>query len=66
MQITILGYAGKRMVVNEWAQCPSCHFPCRLAAFKKVIQAQEQCPMCDQAVSLDSIQLLKDPPGKSS
>ena len=62
----LLGYAGKRMTVKEWAECPSCHFPCRLAAFKQVIQAQQQCPMCDQTVSLDNIQLMKDPLSKSS
>lgn len=57
-------YAGKRMTVHEWADCPCCHFPCRLAAFKQVIQAQQHCPMCNQAVSLDSIKLVKDPLGK--
>lgn len=59
-------HAGKRMTVEDWAECPSCYFPCRLAAFKQVIQAQQHCPMCDQAVSLDSVKLLKDPLGTSS
>ncbi|KAL0039283.1 hypothetical protein WJX79_001413 [Trebouxia sp. C0005] len=57
--------SGKRMLSTDWAECPSCHFPCRLTAFKQVIEAQNQCPMCNQEVSLNSVQLVKDPIRKS-
>ncbi|KAL0053124.1 hypothetical protein WJX82_001225 [Trebouxia sp. C0006] len=57
--------SGKRMLSTDWAECPSCHFPCRLTAFKQVIEAQNQCPMCNQEVSLSSLQLVKDPIRKS-
>ena len=58
--------AGKRMVSTDWAVCPSCQFPCRLTAFQQVIEAQKQCPMCNQAVSTSSMQIVKDPLQKSS
>ena len=49
------------MVTSEWAECPSCHFPCRIQAFKSLVAAQGQCPMCNQEVATAGMQVLKSP-----
>ena len=49
------------MQLEDWSECPSCHFPCRLTAFKQVIQSQQQCVLCNQAVSVDDVKLVQTP-----
>ncbi|KAK3240077.1 hypothetical protein CYMTET_50059, partial [Cymbomonas tetramitiformis] len=52
---------GRRMVLSDWAQCPSCRFPCRASVFVKIIASEKLCPMCNQPVVLSAIQKITDP-----
>jgi len=53
--------SGKRMRVADWAQCPSCRFPCNASAFVKTIAQEKTCPMCSQQIVLAAIKILDDP-----
>ena len=53
--------SGKRMIVSDWAQCPSCRFPCNASAFVKTIAQEKTCPMCSQQIVLAAIKILDDP-----
>jgi WD repeat-containing protein 19 len=48
-------------VVSDWAQCPSCRFPCNASAFVKTIAQEKTCPMCSQQIVLAAIKILDDP-----
>jgi WD repeat-containing protein 19 len=52
---------GKRMVLSDWAQCPSCRFPCRASVFVKIITLERNCPMCNQQIVLSQIHKIADP-----
>ena len=34
------------MVIQDWTECPECHFPALYSAFKDYISVQSECPMC--------------------
>lgn len=52
---------GKRMQMSDWAECPSCRFPCGAAQFIRIIAAEKHCPMCNEEVNLDSVRRVPDP-----
>lgn len=42
--------AGKRMVLEDWSECPSCRFACTRQNFLRVLGAEAKCPMCHEEV----------------
>mmetsp|Transcript_37669 Transcript_37669/g.118830 ORF Transcript_37669/g.118830 Transcript_37669/m.118830 type:complete len:179 (+) Transcript_37669:4004-4540(+) len=52
---------GRRMVLNQWSQCPSCHFPALFDDFTKLLQTDRECPMCNTTVSAAQVQRMSDP-----
>lgn len=51
--------SGKHMVLNEWACCPNCKLPTLLKEFKRVIESEPTCPMCDANINVGSIAKVK-------
>lgn len=39
--------SGKHMIVSDWSVCPSCKLCANYSDFKKLLEADPQCPMCD-------------------
>ena len=52
---------GKRMSLADWADCPSCHFPCSGQQFLKIIVAEKRCPMCGDEIKMDQMRRAADP-----
>jgi WD repeat-containing protein 19 len=42
--------SGKHMVMREWCACPSCKLPANYSDFKKLLEADPTCPMCETNV----------------
>lgn len=49
------------MVLDDWGECPSCHFSALHSAFVEFAVAEGTCPMCDAAVAGTDVILVKDP-----
>jgi hypothetical protein len=43
-------YAGKRMLLSHWCECPSCAFPANVVQFKRILHVEGRCPMCGDQV----------------
>ncbi|KXZ49298.1 hypothetical protein GPECTOR_22g892 [Gonium pectorale] len=52
---------GKRMVLSDWAECPSCKFPASATQFIRIISAEQRCPMCNDPVELSHVRKVQDP-----
>jgi len=52
------------MTLKEWSSCPSCKLPAIYSDFKKLLEADPVCPMCEQNVPPMSIALASDPEGE--
>merc|ERR1711935_368143 len=39
--------SGKHMVVSDWSNCPGCGMCANYSDFKKVVEATQECPMCE-------------------
>jgi len=50
---------GKHMVLDDWTQCPSCHFPALYSAFVTLMQKEPVCPLCQANVDLYNIDKIK-------
>jgi len=53
--------SGMRMLKEDWSNCPACNFPARYSVFSAMLQANEQCPMCDAVVKPEELVLVSDP-----
>lgn len=42
--------SGKHMVVSEWCQCPHCKMCANYSEFKRVLENEAVCPMCEEQV----------------
>ena len=51
------------MILNEWASCPSCKMCANFSDFKKVLENDPVCPMCDQHVPPMSVKISEDSQG---
>jgi len=51
---------GLRVLRNDWAACPSCHFPARYSAFQACAQAEGACPMCSAPLKPGEVQMVSD------
>ena len=49
------------MVIKEWSSCPQCKLPANYSNFKKILESEPICPMCEQNVPPMSIALASDP-----
>jgi WD repeat-containing protein 19 len=52
---------GRHMVLDDWAQCPSCHFPALYSQFTEWIKENEKCSMCSTVVQPSAILKIDDP-----
>ncbi|CAE7695182.1 Wdr19, partial [Symbiodinium sp. CCMP2592] len=50
--------SGMRMLKEDWSNCPACNFPARYSVFSAMLQANEQCPMCDAVVKPEELVLV--------
>ncbi|KAF5840991.1 hypothetical protein DUNSADRAFT_14848 [Dunaliella salina] len=55
---------GKRVLLEDWGECPCCHFACTRQQFMRILQAESRCPMCNEEVPVESVQRLSDPLAK--
>jgi len=55
---------GKRVLLEDWGECPCCHFACTRQQFMRILQAESRCPMCNEEVPVESVQRLTDPLAK--
>ena len=39
-------HAGKRMLAGDWTECPVCHCSANMRPFMRLLEAEQQCPMC--------------------
>jgi len=53
--------SGKHMILPEWSCCPSCKMPAIYTDFKKLLENDPTCPMCEQSISPVSLQLSSEP-----
>lgn len=61
MGVLCYHHAGMRMPLADWAECPSCHFPCSGTQFVKILAVEQHCPMCNQQVAVDTVRRVADP-----
>ena len=51
---------GRHIVVDDLMLCPSCSFPALFSEFTKMIEAETQCPMCQQEVNLSHVRKMEE------
>lgn len=49
------------MTLKEWSNCPNCKLPAIYSDFKRLLEADPTCPMCETNVPAISITLCSDP-----
>ena len=49
------------MTIFEWSSCPSCKMPALFPDFKKLIEYENVCPMCEQQIDPMTIILSNEP-----
>lgn len=49
------------MILSEWSSCPSCKMCAIYSEFKKVIESEQLCPMCETHVPPMQIKISEDP-----
>ena len=47
--------SGKHMTLSEWTRCPNCKFCAILSDFKKILEPENTCPMCDKEVNVKDL-----------
>ena len=55
---------GRHIVLSDLTTCPSCSFPALYSGFTALIEAERQCPMCQQEVSPHSIRRFEEEEAK--
>jgi WD repeat-containing protein 19 len=53
--------SGKHMVISEWSSCPACKMCANYGEFKRVLESEPVCPMCEEPVPPMSIKLADNP-----
>ena len=56
---------GRHIVLSDLTICPNCGFPAIYSSFAAFVEAEHQCPMCQQEVSAQSIRRLEDDEAKN-
>ena len=49
------------MTIKEWSSCPACKLPAIYSDFKRLLENEPVCPMCEQNVPAMSITLSSEP-----
>ncbi len=49
---------GNHMLVDDWAQCPSCRFPCNYTPFVEQVRGGSACAMCAETPQLAAVKTL--------
>ena len=53
--------SGKHMTIYEWSNCPLCKMPAQYSSFKKMLEQDSTCPMCEGQVPAMNLTLSNDP-----
>lgn len=53
--------SGKHMILSEWCYCPACKMQAIYSDFKKVLEADQICPMCEAHVPPMSVKISENP-----
>ncbi|CAG9464857.1 unnamed protein product [Pedinophyceae sp. YPF-701] len=56
--------SGKRVLLDDWGECPHCRLPCRVREMRQVVSATHECPMCAGKLEINHVHRLEDPLGK--
>lgn len=51
------------MVVSEWSSCPSCKMVANYQDFKRVLESEPTCPMCEEPVPPMTIKISDNAEG---
>ena len=49
------------MILSDWCACPNCKMPAIYSEFKKMLENEPVCPMCEANVPAISVSLASDP-----
>lgn len=52
---------GKRMCLDDWTECPHCHFPASLVEMSTCVAASGKCPLCGHGVEAAGLLPTSDP-----
>lgn len=52
---------GKRMLLAEWTQCSSCHFPANIGDLRAHLEATRECPLCNAAQDPGHLMIVPEP-----
>eukprot|EP01065_Artemidia_motanka_P034939 TRINITY_DN4291_c0_g1_i2.p1 TRINITY_DN4291_c0_g1~~TRINITY_DN4291_c0_g1_i2.p1 ORF type:complete len:1462 (+),score=461.23 TRINITY_DN4291_c0_g1_i2:98-4483(+) len=53
--------SGRHMVLDDWCNCPSCHFPALHSVYSTLIRHGEPCPMCESEIRNEDVRLVHNP-----
>lgn len=49
------------MVVDDWAQCANCKFPCIRSQMIALLEIEAICPMCDKSLDVADVKTIHNP-----
>ena len=49
--------SGKHMIISEWSSCPCCKMVANYSDFKRVLESEPLCPMCEESVMPMAVKL---------
>lgn len=49
------------MVISEWSSCPHCKMCANFSDFKRVLENEPVCPMCEEAVQPTQVRIADNP-----
>lgn len=49
------------MVVSEWCSCPHCKMSANYSEFKRVLENEGTCPMCEEPVQPMQVKIADNP-----
>ena len=52
------------MILSDWSSCPSCKMCANYSDFKRVLEAEPVCPMCEAQVPPMTVKIAEDPAGE--
>jgi len=56
---------GRHMVLDDWAQCPTCKFPALFSQLLKLTKDDPRCPMCEHKINPLTLSKIESPDPKS-
>lgn len=51
---------GQHMIMEDWGECPHCHFPALYSDFCTLLETEENCPMCSHALTAGQVVKVPD------